>query len=174
MAGFFICEVIMTVGVVRSQGSELFFIDTVNFSTGTIVKLVCPTGIQGLGGPRDQIETTCLDTIGDKTYAAGLGNTGQITVPFNMIPRDASHQGLFALKESGEVLDWMIGLSESTEQPGALDSNGDFEPFSTRTAIKFDGYVSDVNLDIATNDIVKGTLLIQRSGSVQFYGYEPA
>jgi hypothetical protein len=152
MAGFFSCEVIMTVGVVRSQGSELFFIDTVNFSTGTIVKLVCPTGIQGLGGPRDQIETTCL----------------------NMIPRDASHQGLFALKESGEVLDWMIGLSESTEQPGALDSNGDFEPFSTRTAIKFDGYVSDVNLDIATNDIVKGTLLIQRSGSVQFYGYEPA
>ena len=164
----------MTVGVVRSQGSELFFIDTVNFSTGTILKLVCPTGIQGLGGPRDQIETTCLDTIGDKTYAAGLGNTGQITVPFNLIPRDAAIKGCSRSRKRGEVLDWMIGLERIDGAAGSLDSNGDFQPFSTRTAIKFDGYVSDVNLDIATNDIVKGTLLIQRSGSVQFYGYEPA
>lgn len=162
----------MTTGVVRSQGSELYFVDTVNYSDPTIVKLVCPTGIQGLGGPRDQIETTCLDTIGDKTYAAGLGNTGQVTVPFNMIPRDGSHQGLFALKENGAVLEWIVLLSESTEAP-VFDSNFGFQAPATRSSIRFEGYVADVNIDIATNDIVKGTLLIQRSGSVDFRGYEP-
>jgi len=41
---------------VKTQGTELYFV-----SSAAVLKLTCPTGITGLGGARDQIETTCLD-----------------------------------------------------------------------------------------------------------------
>ena len=94
----------MTVGTVRTQGTELFFVDnSVTTSDPDLIKLACPTGIQGLGGAKDQIETTCLDTVGDKEFAGGLGNPGVVTVPFNLIPREYSHQNLLALKKAGEI-----------------------------------------------------------------------
>lgn len=162
----------MTVGTVKTQGTELFFVDSENPTTD-IVKMACPTGIQGLGGPRDQIETTCLDTTGDKEFVAGLGNPGQVTVPFNLIPREGSHQQLFALKEAGTTLHWIECLSESQTDP-TLDSDGAFVPPDDRSSFMFDGFIADVNIDAATNEIVRGTLIIQRSGSVVFTPYVPA
>jgi len=56
-----------------------------------------------------------------------------------------------------------------------LDSNDELvAPASPlRTSISFRGYVSDLNIDIATNEIVRGTLTIQRSGSVMPYWNGP-
>jgi hypothetical protein len=163
----------MTTGTVRTQGSELFFIETESASDPAITKLICPTGINGLGGAKDQIETTCLDTTGDKEYAAGLGNPGQVSVPFNFIPRDTSHQILFALKDKGTVMKWLACLSESTTDP-TMDTDFVFVVPTDRTSFAFDAYISDVNIDIATNEIVKGTLTLQRSGSVTVHPYTPA
>jgi hypothetical protein len=164
----------MTTGTVKTQGTHLFMIETVSASDPTITKLVCPTGIQGLGGAKDQIETTCLDTTVDKEYVPGLGNPGQVTVPFNLIPRDTSHQILFTLKEAGTVLKWLACLSESTEVP-TLDSDAlAFITPTTRSSLAFDAYISDVNIDIANNEIVKGTLTLQRSGTVTPFWYEPS
>lgn len=164
----------MTVGTVATQGTELFVIDTVSVPlTPAVLKISCPTGITGLGGTRDQIEDTCLDTLGDKTYKAGLGNPGQVTVPFNLIPRDVSHQTLFALKEDGSVLSWVVCLSEAQTDP-TLDTDDTFILPTDRTTIEFQAFVSDVNIDIATNEIVRGTMTLQRSGAVIFTGYEPA
>ena len=42
-------------------------------------------------------------------------------------------------------------------------------PPTTRTWFKFVAYVADINIDIATNTIVKGTLTLQRSGRVTPY-----
>lgn len=155
----------MTVGVVKTQGTELFFVNPLG-TDPEIVKLVCPTGISGLGGAGDQIEDTCLDTTGDKTYQRGLANPGQVSVPFNLIPRDASHQDLFALKDGGEVLSWLAALSESTTDPTTMDSDDRITPPADRTSFGFMAYIADVNIDIATNEIVRGTLTLQRSGSV--------
>ena len=163
----------MTTGTVRTQGTELFVIDPLNFTDPTRVKMACPTGVQGLGGARDQVEDTCLDTTGDKTYQAGLGNPGQVTVPFNLIPRDASHQHLFALKADGRVLKWIVCLAEGVGVP-EIDTDGEFTAPADRSSIKFSGFVSDVTIDIATNEIVRGTLQIQRSGDVEFNAYTPA
>lgn len=164
----------MTTGTVRTQGTELFAIDaSVTSSEEELVKMVCPTGISGLGGARDQIETTCLDTTDEKTFEAGLGNPGQITVPFNLIPRDGSHKSLFAWKASGAVMKWLICLSESSTDP-TVDTDGNFVKPTDRTTIEFSAFVSDVNIDMATNEIVKGTLLLQRSGAVEFIGYTPS
>lgn len=164
----------MTTGTVRTQGTELFVIDSITVPmTPAIVKMSCPTGVQGLGGARDQIEDTCLDTTGDKTYQAGLGNPGTVTVPFNLIPRDASHQALFGWKADGSVMSWVVCLSEAATDP-TLDTDDTFILPVDRTTIEFSGYVSDVNIDIATNEIVRGTLTIQRSGDVVFTGYTPS
>jgi hypothetical protein len=164
----------MTTGTVKTQGTELFVIDaSVTSSEEELVKMSCPTGITGLGGPRDQIEDTCLDTTDEKTFVAGLGNPGQVSVPFNLIPRNGSHQSLFGWKESGTIMKWLACLSESDEDP-TVDTDGNFAKPTTRTTIAFSAYVSDVNIDIATNEIVRGTLTLQRSGPVVFVGYTPA
>lgn len=162
----------MTTGVVKTQGTELFFVDTISSSVAALVKLACPTGVTGLGGAADQIEDTCLDNQGDKTYQRGLGNPGQVSVPFNLIPRDTSHQVLFDLKDAGTVLSWIACLSESDTDP-TLDSFDEIVAPVDRTSFAFEGYIADVNIDIATNEIVRGTLTIQRSGSVVPTWYVP-
>lgn len=163
----------MTVGTVKTQGTELFLIDTVSESDPYILKFACPTGITGLGGAKDQIEDTCLDNTTDKTFVAGLGNPGQVSVPFNLIPRNGSHQLLFTLKEDGSTLKWLACLSESATDP-TIDSGDVFDPPNDRTSFAFDAYISDVNIDIATNEIVRGTLTLQRSGVVTPTWYTPA
>lgn len=164
----------MTTGTVKTQGTELFFVDnSVSASAPDLIKLVCPTGVQGLGGAKDQIETTCLDTTGDKEFAGGLGNPGTVSVPFNLIPREYSHQNLFVLKDSGATLNWIACLSEGSALP-TVDSDGEISAPSGRSSFKFAGYIADVNIDIANNEIVRGTLTIQRSGNVQFTAYTPA
>mgnify|MGYP002353273569 CR=1 FL=1 len=157
----------MTEGVIKTQGSELFTVDKLSASDASVLKFECPTGITGLGGAADQIESTCLDTKGDKEYEGGLGNPGQVSVPFNFIPRSGSHQILFDLKDSREVLPWLIGLSDGVAVP-TLNTEDELVPPASplRTSIEFRGYVADLNIDIATNEIVRGTLTIQRSGSV--------
>ena len=174
MAPFLFERAIMPTGTVKTQGTELYVIDaSVTSSEDDIYKLACPTGITGLGGPRAPIEDAWLDTVAEKTFKAGLGNPGQVSVPFNLIPRNGSHQFLFAWKQAGEVMKWLVCLSESTTQP-TVDTDGEFSKPNDRTTIEFSAFVSDVNIDIATNEIVKGTLLLQRSGPVTFLGYSPA
>jgi hypothetical protein len=156
----------MTTGTVKTQGSELFFVDTLTSSVAAIVKLACPTGITGLGGAADQIESTCLDALVDREYVRGLGNPGQVSVPFNLIPTDASHQLLFDLKDAGETISWLACLSDGTADPTTVDSNDKITPPANRTSFGFQAYVADVTIDIATNEIVRGTLTLQRSGAV--------
>ena len=158
---------------IRTQGTHLYFIDTITSSAAEVVKLTCPTGISGLGGARDQIDSTCLDATGDKTFLAGLGNPGQVSVPFNLDPTAADHAMLFQLKEDGRNLDWLACLSESATEP-TLDSNEAFALPADRSCIAFSAYVADVNIDMATNEIVRGTLTLQRSGNVVFTPYVPA
>ena len=158
----------MTTGVIRTQGTELFFV-----YSSAVVKLACPTGITGLGGPADQIEDTCLDATTDKTFQRGLATPGQVSVPFNLIPREVSQQDLFLLKDAGTVIPWIMCLSESATDP-TLDTDFEFVAPVDRTSFAFQGYIADVTIDVATNEIVRGTLTIQRSGAVTPTWYTPA
>lgn len=171
----------MTTGTVPTQGTKLYVIDTISQTEPTILKMACPTGVTGVGGgAKDQIEDTCLDTLGDKTFQAGLGNPSAISVPFNLIPREVSHQVLFEFKRLGTVLNWMLVFADNEDDPGnaaftpAIDTDDVFEVPDDRSSITFSAYVSEVNIDAATNEIVRGTLTLQRSGSESFFGYEPA
>lgn len=160
----------MTEGVVKTQGTHLFFVDPNAAGGPAIVKFACPTGASGLGGAADQIEDTCLDATVDKTYQRGLGTPGQVTVPFNYIPSSASHASLFDLKDSGQNVGWYIGLSDGTAAPTLVDDVLTPPAATARSGFSFQAYVSDFNIDIATNEIVRGTVTLQRSGPVARYG----
>lgn len=144
---------------IKTQGTNLFFIDS-----AAVVTMQCPTGITGLGGSRDQIETTCLNATDDKSYVSGLGNPGQVSVPFVFDPSAASHQTLLDLHDSGAVTDWSIGFSDGTATPTLV--SGAFSFATSRTYAEFSAFVADVSIDVSTNEVVRGTLTLQRSGTV--------
>lgn len=145
---------------IKTQGTEVFFVNPTGLA---LVKLNCPTAVSGLGGPADQIETTCLDAT-SKGFAQGLKNPAAVSIPFNFDPSQTSHKLLDTLYEAGTTIDWMIALSDATTQP-TVDSDGNFVALTTRSNIVFEGYIADFNIDIATNEVVRGTLTVQRSGS---------
>lgn len=152
----------MTTGVLETKGTRLFFGEDVS----NIHKVACATGITGLGGAGSQIDITCLDSQ-EMEYRRGLLNPGQVSVPINFIPRSASHQALLALKTSGAVIGWLIVFSDQAGVPTALDSNGNLvSPGATSAG--FLAYVSDFNIDVANNEIVRATLTLQRSGEVDW------
>jgi hypothetical protein len=163
----------MTQGLVKTQGTHIFFVDNTTDSTGSVTKMACPTGATDGGSEKDQIESTCLDALEAKEFLAGLSNPGTYTIPFNLIPRDGSHHALYELKRTGAVVDWVIALSEGDGVP-TLAANGDMEPPTDRTVFQFKGYVSNVTTDMATNDLVRGTLSLQVTGPVTPTWYVPA
>lgn len=152
----------MTTGTILTQGTRLFFA----LSDSEILKVACPTGITGLGGAGDQIDTTCLDSE-EREFARGMLNPAAITVPINFIPASAAHQALIALRESGALVSWMIAMSDNTGTPSTLDSNSRLISPGPTTA-EFLAYVADLNVDIATNEIVRATVTLQRSGAVEW------
>lgn len=164
----------MTAGVIKTQGTHLFLLNTLATPDPVILKMACPTGITGLGaGTKSQIDVTCLDAIEDQEFIPGLGAPGQVSVPFNFIPTAESHQGVLTdLKESGLLLTWVVGFSDGTAVP-TLDVSGGLTLPTGRTAAQFYAYIAEVTIDAATNDRVTGTLSIQRSGKVT-WAFKPA
>jgi len=151
----------MTTGTLKTQGTDLFF--SVPQSSSEIHKVQCATAVGGLGGAANQIDKTCLSSQ-EKEFERGLLNPGPLNVPFNVIFRSAAHQALIALRDSGETTSWMIVFSDQTADPTALDSAGRLVSPGATTA-EFLGYIADMTFDAQMDDIVRGTLTVQRSGA---------
>jgi len=157
---------IMSEKYLKSQGTEIWFYDPEN-STDGVIKLGCVTNIDGLGGARSQIDTSCFSDI-DDTFVGGRGSPGQVTVDLNYSEDDANdyHAKLEAAREAGNTLVWAIGFSNGTSAP-TVTTGGSLEFGATRSGRVFDGYIADVAFTIADNDIIRTSLSIQRSGTVQ-------
>lgn len=150
----------MTAGTVKTKGTRLYF----GATESEIYKVACATGITGLGGAGPQINKTCLESE-EEEFERGMKAPGVVTVPFNTIPKSAAHQALQRLDDSGDTVPWMIVLSDQAGAPTTIDSDGLLvSPGPTTRG--FLGYVADYVEDFATNEIVRGTLTIQRSGRV--------
>jgi len=154
----------MAKNTIETTGTQLFvMVSLTPGATPQILKFACPTGITGIGDTTDQIEDTCLeDRV--RTYKQGLSTPGQLSVPFNFIPGALSHQLLFLLKDSGQILPWLIGLSDGKDLPTLNSTNDGFTLPANRTCISFSGYIAGLEIDIALNEIIRGTLTVQRSG----------
>lgn len=148
-------------GTITTKGTKLHFA----VSASEIHTVNCATGIQGLGGPATRIDRTCLDSLTDMEYSQGLRDPGQVTVPINFKPGSASHQALIDLAASGDEISWMITLSDQSTAPSSLDSDSRLVSPGSTTA-EFLAYVADFEIDIQTNEIVRATVQLQRSGAV--------
>lgn len=158
----------MTNGVIKTQGTHLFFVNPMA-EEPEIIKMACPTGLTGMtAGSKERIQSTCLDAIDDHEYESGLGDPGAASVPFNFVPTHPSHQMLISnLKDTGQKLNWLVALSDGTSAP-TLDPEGVMVPPADRTSAEFVAYVADADIDISTNELVRGTLSLQRSGAVKW------
>lgn len=145
----------------KSQGTELYYASAATTAT----KIGKITGISGLGGARDQIDKTTLDDT-DRQFEPGYGNPGQVTVGMVLDSAEASHEALLALKTAGTTVSWGIYSAQTATAPTAVGS--EMQTVLDRTSAIYDGYVADVNVEIASNDVWKATLVIQRSGTVTF------
>lgn len=144
---------------IKSQKTELFWASAATTAT----RAVAISSFSGLGGPRDQIDTSNLDNAEDRTFVSGLGSPSPVTVNFNVHADEASHTALLALKTSGAEVSWGIYSSHSATAPTAVASV--MQSVTTRASAIFQGYVSDVNIEIGANDIWKGSITIQRTGA---------
>lgn len=155
---------------IKTQGTSLFFVNPLG-DAPEVIKLNCPTGITGMtAGAKSQINATCLEELEDEQFVAGLGTPGTASVPFIFNPNHPSHRlVLDTLKASGKVVRWLVGFSDGTAVP-TLSESGVLvpPPAPGRTSAEFNAYVADVDIDISTNEIVRGTLTLQRSGKVQW------
>jgi hypothetical protein len=70
---------------------------------------------------------------------------------------------LSALNDSGETVSWMIVFSDTVLAPTAVDSEGRLISAGP-TSVEFLAYIEDFELDVQTNEIVRATMALQRSG----------
>lgn len=146
---------------VKTQGTSVFFADS-TATTPAMVRMTAPTGITGpTSGAADQIETTDLDATTVKTFVNGLSSPSPLTIPFVLKPTNADHKRLFELRRSGVAMHWMIGFSDGTTTP--TYAAGALTPPTTRSFIGFYGSITELAIDFASNEVVRGTLAIQRT-----------
>jgi hypothetical protein len=150
----------------ETKGTNLYFVGS---DGSTVFQLTCPTGITGVnGGSKDRIDTTCLSETGAfRTNIGGFADASEVAVPFILYDGDSSHAELQVLQASGEVVGWFVGLSDSTTAP-TVASDG-LEPPAGRTGWNFQGYVANVTFDAAINEVIRGNLTIQPSGSTYYH-----
>lgn len=146
--------------VIKSQQTELFWAT----SASVVNKATAITGIAGLGGAREPVDTTDLEAETDGTVIAGIARPGPITANFNVRRGELAHRALLALRDSGELVSWGVYSSGAATVPTAVA--GVLQAASGRVSGHFMGYVSDVNIEAAGNNIWKGTISIQRSGKI--------
>lgn len=151
----------------ETQGTHLYFVDTVSSSVDEVRRLTCPTSIPGIGGgTKDRIPTDCLDNVsGFHTYIGGLADAAEMTVPFVLYKGDAGHQALLALRRANTVVGWYVGLSDDTDDP-TIDSDGDLVSPTTRTGFSFRGYIANLTFDAEGNEVVRGSVTIQRTTDI--------
>ena len=152
---------------IKTQGTHIYLVDKLTTpATPTLVNLLCPASVSGVGtGSRDQIDVTDLDALSDRAFVSGLSSPSSLSIPYNFDPSQVSHKLLNALKADGSVTDFMICLSDGTIAPTLVAGVLTAPAATARTSIKFSCYVSENTIEIATNDVVKGTLTVQRSGA---------
>lgn len=149
---------------IKTQGTQLYFIDDQVTGGPEIVKVECATGLSGLSNPREQIETTCLESD-TREYEGGLSTPGQLSVSVNFDPANESHLRLYELwKANGPNIKFAIGVGEPRDTDPTLDTAGDFNFPTTRSYIEFEGYIADIPLEFVLNSVVTSTISVQVSG----------
>lgn len=144
---------------IKTQGTYLYTIDPDDES---LITVGCVTSIDGVDTTNEQIETTCLESLA-RTYVAGLATPGAATFGLNFDTSDTTHVRLHQLKVAGTTLTWAIGFSDGTAA-ATVDTGGTFDLATTRSWIRFEGFMTSFPFSFAQNSVVQSTVGIQISG----------
>ena len=148
---------------VKTQGTRLYVIDPADES---VIEVGCITNLDGIDTTNEQIEVTCLADSA-RSYQSGLATPGTATFDINVDGADASHTRLHELKVAGTVLNWVVGWSDGTAAPTA-DTAGTWDLGSTRTWIRFQGFMTNYPFSFTQNSVVQSSVGIQISGEPEF------
>jgi hypothetical protein len=154
----------------KTARTSLYFVDPgeTESAGASVVMVGCVTNLSGIEAGRDQLENTCLEDSA-RSYEAGLATPGQATFTINFDPADSSHIRVYELWQAGTKVQWAVGLSDGPAFPAVLiaptldTSDGDFNLPDTRSWITFEGYISNVPLDLALNALVTANVTLQIS-----------
>jgi len=146
-----------------TKGTQLW-VEQVTSAGSVWLQIGCPTGINGLGGSKSQIDVTCLDSD-EMEFLPGMASPGALTVNLNFDPSVVSHQELWDLFENDNVVKFAIGMSDGAKPilPTFGSSGAAVFP-PKRSFIEFEGYVAALPLDFAINGVVTAPVSIQRTG----------
>lgn len=149
---------------IKSQGTNLYFVDP---DSGDVNRLVCPSGITGIGGTIGEEDVTCLEAEGAE-FAPAEADGGTVTVSLRFDPRESSHRDLRELFEDLEDrIEFAVGLSDGDTAPTWSSSGGgEWTLPSSRSWLTFAGYISEFSIDIETNARVEGDVSIRVSGGL--------
>lgn len=152
----------------KVQGTELWKVQTAT----TSVKV---GNIQAFNPPSpesDEIEITDASSTA-KEFIQGLRDYGEGSFEINWDPATTAggtpnHQQLQADFDAGTVREWLIGFSDATTAPPSVSSSSFGAPATTRTWVKFVGFIKSFKITGQQGGIFKGTLVVRNSGTPTF------
>lgn len=152
----------------KTQGTQFYFIDPEGTSGPEVVAIDCVISGDGPSAPRDQLESTCLESEA-RTYEPGMPTPGQLTLGLNFDPSENSHVRVYELWRAGTKVEIAIGLSDGTAAP-TLDSADLFELPTTRSFfVLHDAFFADIPLSLALNALVTANVSVQTSGFPELF-----
>jgi len=149
---------------IKTQGTRLYTIDP---NDDSLITVGCVLNIDGIDTTNEQIETTCLESLA-RTYESGLSTPGAASFGLNFDTSDATHTRLHQLKVAGTTLVWAVGFSDGSEVP-TVDSGGAFDLGTSRSWIRFNGFMTSFPFTFAQNSVIQSTVGIQISGEPEIF-----
>jgi hypothetical protein len=149
-------------GEVRTQGTEVFLIDTVN-SPQSVKKIVNVMDVGEFGPQAGDIDVTNFDSTA-KEYLTGLPDNGEATLQLNYKPNDSVHQFLQSQAGNGVRFQFAICLADGTSPP-TLTGNTPTLP-NNRTSALFTASVKQFRTGIKKDDAVRSPLSLRISGGI--------
>lgn len=150
----------MAANSTKSIKSQLFYVSAATTAT----KVAAVVSASGFSSPASQINISTWDDLSD-VFVKGRSQSGTVTVPVIFDATD--HAVVEALRISGEVKEFLlvgpvISTGAALATPTVVGSS--FTTPTTAESIEFNAYVADFSLDMADNDVWRGTITLQMSG----------
>ena len=147
-------------GTLKTQGTQLWMVTaaTTSVEIGNIISFNPPSPAA------DEIESTNL-SLTAKEFVQGLIDYGEGSFEVNFDPSSAAHQAVLTGLAAGTTREFLIGFSDATTAVPSVTGSSFGTPPTTRSWVKFNGFIKGFVMQGGTNDLVKATLTIRNSGS---------
>ena len=144
----------------KTQGTQLWMVTaaTTSVEIGNITNFNPPSPAA------DEIEATNLSSTA-KEFVQGLIDYGEGSFEINLDPTSTAHQGILTALAAGTTREFLIGLSDATTAVPTVATSSFGTPPTTRSWVKFNGFIKGFTMQGGTNDLVKATLTVRNTGS---------